>query len=47
MSNVKRLGSAPIVGRVGIPSDAPENLVNVNVWEYWSTLKEEESEASA
>ena len=46
MSNVRRLGSAPIVGRVGIPSDAPENLVNVNVGEYWSTLKEEESEAS-
>ncbi len=46
MSNVKRLGTAPRIGRVGIPSDAPENIVNVNVGPYWSTLNEEDSEAS-
>lgn len=46
MSNVKRLGTAPRIGRVGIPSDAPENIVNVNVGAYWSDLNEEDSEAS-
>lgn len=46
MSNVKRLGTAPRVGRVGIPSDAPENIVNVNVGSYWSSLKEGDSKAS-
>lgn len=46
MSNVKRLGTAPRVGRVGLPSDAPENVVNVNVGPYWSSLNEDDSEAS-
>lgn len=46
MSNVKRLGTAPRVGRVGIPSDAPENIVNVHVGEHWSGLDESESGAS-
>ncbi|PCH49553.1 MAG: hypothetical protein COC22_06435 [Flavobacteriaceae bacterium] len=46
MSNVKRLGTAPRVGRVGLPSDVPENVVNVDVGEYWSALKQEDSNAS-
>lgn len=46
MSGVKRLGTAPRVGRVGLPSDAPENIVNVNVGAYWSTLDKDNSEAS-
>ena len=46
MSNVKRLGTEPRIGRVGLPSDAPENIVNVNVGKFWSSLDKQESEAS-
>ncbi len=46
VSNVKRLGTAPRVGRVGLPSDAPENVVNVNVGNHWSGLDKDESNAS-
>ncbi len=46
VSNVKRLGTAPRVGRVGLPSDAPENVVNVNVGKHWSGLKKSDSDAS-
>lgn len=35
VSNVKRLGTAPRVGRVGLPDDPPENVVNVDVGDYW------------
>ena len=40
MSNVKRLGLKPRIGRVGLPSDAPDTVVNVNVGEHWKKLKE-------
>ncbi|WP_066017256.1 alpha/beta hydrolase [Endozoicomonas atrinae] len=46
MSNIKRLGTAPRVGRVGIPSDAPENIVNVDVGPHWSGLNKDDSNAS-
>ena len=46
ISNVKRLGMAARAGRVGLPDDAPENIVNVNVGEHWETLKQEDSRAS-
>ncbi len=46
MSNVKRLFTAPRVGRVGLPSNAPENVVNVNVGKYWSSLSKDKSDAS-
>jgi len=46
VSNVKRLGTAPRVGRVGVPSDAPENVVNVNVGRHWSKLDKNQSNAS-
>jgi len=46
VSNVKRLGTAPRVGRVGLPDDAPGNIVNVNVGAHWKTLDEDASEAS-
>ena len=45
-SNIKRLGMAPRIGRVGISDDAPENIVNVNVGEYWYTLEEGANESS-
>jgi len=46
MSNVKRIGTEPRVGRVGLPTDAPENIVNVNVGEHWSHLDKQQSDAS-
>ena len=46
VSNVKRLGTAPRVGRVGLPDDAPDNVVNVNVGAHWDSLDKNESEAS-
>ena len=45
ISNVKRLGTASRVGRVGIPEDAPGNVVNVNVGDHWKSLDEAESQA--
>lgn len=35
VSSVKRLGTAPRVGRVGLPDDPPQNVVNVHVGDYW------------
>jgi esterase/lipase superfamily enzyme len=35
LSNVKRLGVASRVGRVGLPDDAPDKAVNVDCSEYW------------
>jgi len=46
MSNVKRLGTAPRAGRVGLPSNPPENVVNVNVGDYWKSLNQNASHAS-
>ena len=46
VSNAKRLGTAPRVGRVGLPSDAPENIVNVNVGNHWLGLNKNKSKAS-
>ena len=40
MSNVKRLGLAPRIGRVGVPGDAPDNVVNVDVGQHWRTLQQ-------
>jgi hypothetical protein len=38
ISNVKRVGIAPRVGRVGLPSDAPTSAVNVNCSDYYQQL---------
>jgi len=40
LSNVKRVGVAPRLGRVGLPADAPDKAVNVNCGEYFKTLHE-------
>ena len=40
LSNVKRLGLAPRVGRVGLPVDAPGTAVNVDCGDYFQTLNE-------
>lgn len=40
LSNVKRVGLAPRIGRIGIPDDAPmDSVVNVNTGTYWQGLE--------
>lgn len=42
LSNTKRIGLAPRVGRVGLPDNAhPEKAVNINCGPYFSTLDED------
>lgn len=38
LSNVKRLGTAPRVGRRGLPPDAPASAINVDCTEYYEQL---------
>lgn len=41
ISNAKRAGVSPRVGRVGLPPDAPAKAVNVNVGQYYDAHREE------
>ena len=38
LSNVKRVGVAPRVGRIGLPPDAPSKAVNVDCTNYYAQL---------
>ena len=38
LSNVKRVGTAPRVGRIGLPSGAPNKAVNVDCTDYYERL---------
>lgn len=38
LSNVKRLGTAPRVGRIGLPDDAPQSTVNIDCTPYYEKL---------
>ncbi len=40
LSNIKRVGVAPRVGRIGLPEDVPHNAVNVNCGEYYDDNEE-------
>ena len=40
ISNVKRFGTAPRVGRVGLPANTPPEAVNVDCTAYYKTLNE-------
>ncbi|MGD9018944.1 MAG: alpha/beta fold hydrolase [Desulfuromonadales bacterium] len=40
LSNMKRIGLAPRVGRVGLPDDAHFKAVNINCGNYFATLDE-------
>ena len=40
ISNVKRLGTAPRAGRVGLPADTHSKCVDVDCGAYWSNLPE-------
>ncbi len=42
LSNVKRLGAQPRIGRVGTPEDTSDCVVNVNVGNHWKGLREPE-----
>lgn len=44
LSNVKRVGVAPRVGRVGLPEDASPKAVNVDCTEYFATLNKSSSQ---
>jgi esterase/lipase superfamily enzyme len=39
MSNAKRVGLAPRVGRIGLPGEAPDKAVNVDCTDYFAALK--------
>ncbi len=41
LSNVKRVGVAPRVGRIGLPDGAPEKSVNVNCGNYYRKRRDE------
>ncbi|MBF0153615.1 MAG: alpha/beta fold hydrolase [Magnetococcales bacterium] len=43
LSNVKRLGVAPRVGRVGLPDDAPGKAVDVDCTDYFGLLDPKDS----
>lgn len=40
LSNIKRVGVAPRVGRIGLPDDAPDKAVEVDCSDYFASLKE-------
>jgi esterase/lipase superfamily enzyme len=40
LSNIKRVGVAPRVGRIGLPGEAPQKAVNLNCGPFFSKLKE-------
>ena len=40
LSNIKRVGVAPRVGRIGLPDGAPQKAVNVNCGPYFELLEE-------
>jgi esterase/lipase superfamily enzyme len=43
LSNAKRVGMAPRVGRVGLPSDTPTKAVDVNCSDYFQLLESQPS----
>jgi esterase/lipase superfamily enzyme len=43
LSNVKRLGTAPRSGRIGLPDDAPPSAVNIDCTDYYEELTGEGS----
>lgn len=41
LSNVKRFGTAPRVGRIGLPDEVPANAVDIDCSAYFDTLDED------
>jgi esterase/lipase superfamily enzyme len=46
LSNAKRVGLAPRVGRVGLPQDAPPHFVDVDCGEYWQETQKKRNAKS-
>ena len=46
ISNVKRLGVEPRVGRVGLPANAPAKTVDINCSEYFDTIRKPDPAAN-
>ena len=46
LSNVKRIGVAPRVGRTGLPDDHPDNCLNLNCGNYFKTIESKSSESA-
>jgi len=44
ISNVKRIGVAPRVGRTGLPGDAPPSCINIDCGPYWETLRDKHAD---
>ena len=42
LSNAKRIGMSPRVGRIGMPDDAPVKAVNIDCTEYFGRLESDE-----
>jgi hypothetical protein len=40
LSNIKRFGTAPRLGRVGLPDDAPDKCTDVDCGDYFRTLED-------
>lgn len=47
LSNVKRLGTAPRAGRIGLPDDAPTTAVNIDCTTYYDQLTQDDSSITA
>ena len=47
LSNVKRLGVAPRVGRIGLPGNAPQQAVNVDCTAHYERLTQDSSNIAA
>lgn len=47
LSNVKRLGTAPRAGRIGLPGDAPPSAVNIDCTSYYEALTQDDSTITA
>jgi len=45
LSNAKRVGLAPRVGRIGLPDDAPEMCVDIDCGRHWEGLNKNDSSA--
>jgi esterase/lipase superfamily enzyme len=41
LSNVKRIGTAPRLGRIGLPEQVPAEAVDIDTGPYYSTLRED------
>jgi esterase/lipase superfamily enzyme len=46
LSNAKRIGNAPRIGRIGLPDDAPQSAVNIDCTAYYEELTQNNTPAA-